>query len=619
MDAILTRPWRQTAEQQQQASAEQRREYISVADVSAFLKQHMLAIGACLGLGLFGAWFYAATTDPIYQAVTQILIEPKLPQLLQQQGTEVNTSLDTAQVESQIAVMQSEKIAQMVINALDLSNDPKFNRSRTPTLKERLTKFKSMLLSFVGIHAKVKEKAPTDVAVNNDPDASDLSLFERGRRTMWIFQEALDIRRVGVSYAINISFRSQDPDESAKIANAMADAFIREQLETKAAAAREGGNWLEHRLKELREQMNTATQIAQQFRAKHDYRVDQQANATSDEAGRVGGPTLEELEVTAETYRRMYESFLQAYASSVSQQSYPVADARVITAATRPLAPSGPRSKLVLAIGLIAGLMSGIGVAFLRHTLDRSVRSPRQVREDLGLECIGELPAVSGRRGGFARLDEVARSPQSRFSESLRSVKTAISLADSGHPIRSIGVTSALPGEGKSLCASNLAMLYVRYGMRTLVIDADTFHSALSEGFGANTDAERKADRDDSIRKHIKFVTAFGFDLLPSGVIESRSLLATKNMEGLLADLHDYDIIIVDMPPLTSGADRLAISSLLDGVIVAVEWGKTPAGLVTELARTLQASKASLIGVLLTKVRFMSTPRYRRIGALLPR
>ena len=93
MDAILTRPWRQTAEQQQQASAEQRREYISVADVSAFLKQHMLAIGACLGLGLFGAWFYAATTDPIYQAVTQILIEPKLPQLLQQQGTEVNTSL----------------------------------------------------------------------------------------------------------------------------------------------------------------------------------------------------------------------------------------------------------------------------------------------------------------------------------------------------------------------------------------------------------------------------------------------------------------------------------------------------------------------------------------------
>ena len=146
--------------------------------------------------------------------------------------------------------------------------------------------------------------------------------------------------------------------------------------------------------------------------------------------------------------------------------------------------------------------MSGIGVAFLRHTLDRSVRSPRQVREDLGLECIGELPAVSGRRGGFARLDEVARSPQSRFSESLRSVKTAISLADSGHPIRSIGVTSALPGEGKSLCASNLAMLYVRYGMRTLVIDA-TPSLRVERRLPRHTRRRTESRSDDSIRKHI--------------------------------------------------------------------------------------------------------------------
>ena len=137
--------------------------------------------------------------------------------------------------------------------------------------------------------------------------------------------------------------------------------------------------------------------------------------------------------MTAETYRRMYESFLQAYASSVSQQSYPVADARVITAATRPLAPSGPRSKLVLAIGLIAGLMCGIGVAFLRHTLDRSVRSPRQVREDLGLECIGELPAVSGRR---AASPASTRSPARRSRGSARAC--AASRRRSAWPIAAI-------------------------------------------------------------------------------------------------------------------------------------------------------------------------------------
>ena len=148
-------------------------------------------------------------------------------------------------------------------------------------------------------------------------------------------------------------------------------------------------------------------------------------------------------------------------------------------------------------------------------------------------------------------------------------------------------------------------MLYVRYGMRTLVIDADTFHSALSEGFGANTDAERKADRDERSAS-----TSSRHRLRLRSVAERRDRITQparhQEHEGLLADLHDYDIIIVDMPPLTSGADRWR--SARCSMASSSRWnGARPGGLVTELARTLQASKASLIGVLLTKVRFMST------------
>ncbi len=622
MDAIIARQWRQAGDQQPQAAPQ--RDYLSLKDMLALLKQHLATIAAFLALGLLGAWFYIATTDPIYTATTQILIEPKLSQLAQQQVNEVNLSLDTAQIESQIAVMQSEKIASMVIAQLKLREDKKFNQSSSPTLAERLARLRASAAAALGLEGGTWFQSVRGFfgsAEPVEPAHHPLKEFEQGRRTMRIFNDGLDVRRVGVSYAIDMSFSSNDPDLAAKVANSAADAFVREQVETKAAAAREGGAWLERRLRELRTQMNNATQVAQEFRSRHDYRVARPAEEAAGEARpkQADGPTLEELEVTADTYRKIYESFLQAYTSSVSQQSYPVADARVITLATRPLLASHPRPKLVIAFGVLAGIVAGVGFAFLRHTLDRTVRSPHQIREDLGLECIGELPVVGGRRGGFARLDEVVRSPQSRFSDSMRSVKTAISLADTAHPIRCIGVTSALPGEGKSLCASNLAMLYVRYGLRTLVIDADTYHSALSEGFGAGPDAERKSDRSNSIKKHIKFVTTFGFDLLPSAVVDSRGLLSAKNMEALLPELGDYDMIVVDLPPLTSGADRLSIGTLLDGVIMVVEWGKTPAGLVAELARALQAGKASIIGVLLTKVRIMSTPRYRRVGTLLPR
>jgi len=215
----------------------------------------------------------------------------------------------------------------------------------------------------------------------------------------------------------------------------------------------------------------------------------------------------------------------------------------------------------------------------------------------------------------------VARSPLSRFSESLRAVKTAVSLADTTQPIRCLGVTSALPGDGKSSCASNLAMLYAMCGMRTLVIDADIYHSALTSKLlisAPGADSRKNDSGSDSAMLQIKSDPAQGFDILPSSISDARHLLAPHNMQALLPDLHSYDMVLVDLPPLTAGADRLAISSLLDGVILVAQWGQTPVDLVAELSRALQANKTFIVGVLLTKVGVMSTRRYRALGAHAP-
>ena len=108
----------------QQIGAEQ--DFISLSDITGFLKHYVGTIAACLAAELLVAWFYNSTTDPVFTAKAQILIEPRLPQHLQE-GAEVNLSLDTAQVESQIAVMQSEKIASMVIDRLKLIQNTNFN------------------------------------------------------------------------------------------------------------------------------------------------------------------------------------------------------------------------------------------------------------------------------------------------------------------------------------------------------------------------------------------------------------------------------------------------------------------------------------------------------------
>ncbi|QKC85295.1 GNVR domain-containing protein [Mesorhizobium sp. NZP2077] len=617
MDRMLPHQWPSTTNQQVSVS----QEFIGLSDITGFFRRYIGTIIACLGAALLVAWFYNSTTDPAFTASAQILIEPKLPQHLQE-GGEVNLSLDTAQVESQIAVMQSEKIAAMVLDQLKLVEDPNFNRPQAPILPERFRKMKTLLIDAFGAKQMARFTSLWEYFGLGLPEpTAPLTDYQKFRRTMLTFRNGLDVRRVGVSYAIDISFTSVDPEGAANIANATANAFVREQIETKADAAKEGGAWLEKRLQQLRAEMNAAMAKAQEFRSRHDYSVGNEVKKEDGDSmdGVNAVPTLEELEVTAETYQKMYESFLQAYTNSVSQQSYPVADARVITAATAPLYPSAPKPKLMLAFAAIAGIILGIGVALVRQTLDWTIRSPRHIRDNLGIECVGELPLTNKRRdSGY--VDEVKRHPYSRYSQSLRRARTEISLAETNHQVKFLGLTAISDNSSKSSVASNLATLYSMSGLKTLVIDADIRRSATTMRLLGRAVAYDKQCQDPA-RLNIIRAPGRPFDMLPSSVVDGRNLLAPRNMEAFLEevtafDLADfelaaYDVVIIDLPTLASGADELIVGSVLDGVVIVAEWGKTHAETLRELVRTLQASRTHVLGVLLANARAM-TSKHRK-------
>ena len=615
MNRLFANQWPLTTNQQANAG----QEFIGLSDITGFLRHYVGTIAACLAVALVVAWFYNSTTDPVFTASAQILIEPKLPQHLQE-GGEVNLSLDTAQIESQIAVLQSEKIASMVIDQLKLIEDANFNRPHAPILVERFRKIKDVIVEALGLQKSGWLTALWEhIGLGAPKSTAKLTDYQKSRLSMLIFRSGLDVRRVGVSYAIDISFTSADADGAAKIANATADAFVREQIETKAEAARQGGAWLEKRLQQLRTQMNEAMARAQEFRSRHDYSV---GGDPSDGNGVSTEPTLEELEVTADTYKKMYESFLQAYTNSVSQQSYPVADARVITAATAPLSPSAPKPKLVLAFAAVAGLILGIGLSFARHSFDWTIRSPRHIRDNLGIECVGELPPTSKRRE-FGNVDEVTRNPWSRYSQSLRKARTEISLAETNRPVRFLGLTAASNNSQKSSVVSNLATLYSMSGLKTLVIDADVRRSTITTELLGRPDIFGE-DCQDPVRHNIIRALGRRFDVLSSSVVDARNLLIPRNMQAFLSEvsaddpatyeLAAYDIVIIDLPTLESGADDLIVGSVLDGVVVVAEWGKTHVDTLRELVRILQASRTQILGVLLTKARAM-TLKHRRVGA----
>jgi uncharacterized protein involved in exopolysaccharide biosynthesis len=323
-------------------------EYISFAEIVAFIRHYRWTIAIPVLCAIALAGLYILNAAPTFTARSQVLIDPKTPILREQTG-EVNFSLDAAQVESHIAILRSEKIALAVITKLGLQDDPEFKRG-----------YNSFLYLF---------------SSRNDEDSS----YSKERYAIAAFAKWLSVHRVGLSYAIEISFSSTNPERAAQIVNAVTDAYVRDQLDSKSEAARQGSKWLEERIAGFRSQMNMATKKVQAFKAKHDYRIPDIARDRRDGTTTAGvEETLEELEATAETYRKIFESFLQAYTTSVLRQSYPVSDARVITAATPPLGKSHPRATLIFALSLLIGLMAGLGSAFARHNFAGGTNSRAQ-------------------------------------------------------------------------------------------------------------------------------------------------------------------------------------------------------------------------------------------------
>jgi Mrp family chromosome partitioning ATPase len=189
--------------------------------------------------------------------------------------------------------------------------------------------------------------------------------------------------------------------------------------------------------------------------------------------------------------------------------------------------------------------------------------------------------------------------------------------------VKFLGLTAVSNNSQKSSVVSNLATLYSTSGLKTLVIDADVRRSTITTRLLGHADVHGNECRD-PVRHNIIRALGRRFDVLASSVVDAKNLLVPRNMQAFLAEvtagdsaayeLAAYDIVIVDLPSLESGVDDLIVGSVLDGVVVVAEWGKTHVDTLRELVRTLQASRTPILGVLLTKARVMAS-KHRRVVA----
>lgn len=219
-------------------------QFIYQAALDFIRRQYPVIIFAAVATFALGI-IYVFTTPAKYTATADLLIDTSQIRMFQQQSTYADVPMDASTVESQVEILKSDSIALAVIKKLNLASDPEFTGG-------------GGLIGafFSGITGLFGASEPTSETVS-------------AHQAIGAFQGRLHVERVGLTYIIGISFTSLNPDRAAQVANAVADAYIDDQLESKYQAARRAGNWLQQRLTELREQASTAQRAVVDFKNKN--------------------------------------------------------------------------------------------------------------------------------------------------------------------------------------------------------------------------------------------------------------------------------------------------------------------------------------------------------------
>ena len=322
---------------------------------------------------------------------------------------------------------------------------------------------------------------------------------------------------------------------------------------------------------------------------------------------------LHELEREADSNRQLYESFLGKFKESREQTTLETTESRVISPAVTPREASFPRQVPVLSVAILFGLFLGIALAFALETLARGFQTSEQVDEMLGCATLAFLPAVPRSELGKESSEDVAMvkylvaKPFSRFSEGVRTIRTGIHLSNVDRPPSIVMVCSTVPNEGKSTVAAALATSAALSDKSVLLIDGDLRNPSTTNRFGLGSHAGLVDLLSGAVPPQAAFAKhdAAPITILGAGTATTNptDIISSQKMAQLLQVLaKQYDLIIIDCPPLLAVSDGLLLANIVDSIVYVVEWNKTARDAAQRAIRMFENNRSKVAGVVLNKV-----------------
>lgn len=486
----------------------------------------------------------------------------------------------------------------------DLNNQLVLAQAETANALARYNQYKSIIDS--------GEEAAVDNAIIPTDQGQSSVLTDLKSRYLSISERANEIEaRFGEDHAQAVALRAQSGELRRQIFQELRQVTESYRTEYEVARTREAS---------LRENVGS---------------MSGESSATGQSMVR-----LRELEQQSSALGKLYETFLSRYEEASQQQSFPIAEARVISEAGNPVSPSSPRKTLVLGLSMVLGLMAGAGLGGLLEFRERFFRTGDDVRDELMLDFLGYLPLLGSTRStakmqgntptgepnaldhtGSSLLRIAVFSPSSLFADTLRRAKLSAEIVLHDKPSKVIGFVSVLPREGKTTAAANFAGLLAANGARTLLIDGDLRNPGLSRRLGS----QPKTGLVEALVGRVSWKNTLlvdqksGLSVLPV-VIRGRmshtsELISGEAMSAMIEDMRGhFDYIVVDLPPLGPVIDASAFAPLADGFVFVSEWGGTPRALVRQTLQGEPQIAAKTIGVILNKTDMKRLPKYGAPG-----
>jgi len=359
------------------------------------------------------------------------------------------------------------------------------------------------------------------------------------------------------------------------------------------------------------------------------------------------------LKREADSDKQLYEELVRKIKEAGINAGFQNSSIRIADEARPGLKPVFPRTWLNVLLAFLAAAFIGVGAAVLSDVLDNTIRDPDQVMRLMNTDVIGSLPAVKdwrrhlspiqsinalkavegpgeangiasgnghgiekhGRGNGNDRPRKLQALPAagapdlalSNYEEAIRTLRNSILLTDFDRRLRSVLLTSASPSEGKSTVAAHLAATHASQHKRTLLIDGDLRRPSVHRLYQvpnsvglSNVLLQQISWRDAVIRMD----DPQGLDVLPAGPSTRRaSDLVGMGLAALIEEAtREYDLVVLDAPPLLGFAEPLQMATAVDGVIVVARAGDTSRKALSTVITTLARLRANLVGVVLNEV-----------------